>query len=428
INTDITPEYASKLGAAYGTLLKGNGKIGISCDRNPSTKMIKSAFISGLLTTGVEVYDLQVMLLPITRSAIRFYKLDGGIHISALKLDPFRLYIDVVDKNGCNIDREMERKIETIFIREDFLRCEGDCIKEVVSISDYSNFYLHTLINSVKDTDLKYRIVLNTSSDDAANMINYLLSEIGCEVELLNLKLVNSKTRKESMKNEDVRFFASHVKMGKYDLGVSVDSSSEKMMMLIDDKGRIVNEEMFLALVAVMIMKSGGGGTVVVPLSASYAIEKIAEKYNGKVVRSKTSAQDIMYKLMGSEQQDMKDQFSLHFDAMGGLVKILEFMAKNKCKLSDLVDEIPSIYMNKQEVECPWNAKGKVIREIIQEHGEDVIETTEGVKIFKNGGWVLILPDAELPICRIISESYSEEFAEELSTAYADRVRRISNS
>ena len=49
------------------------------------------------------------------------------------------------------------------------------------------------------------------------------------------------------------------------------------------------------------------------------------------------------------------------------------------------------------------------------------------MKIFKNGGWVLILR-AELPIYGIISESYSEEFAEELSTAYADRVRRISNS
>jgi len=256
--------------------------------------------------------------------------------------------------------------------------------------------------------------------------MSYLLSEIGCEVELLNLKLVNSKTKKESMKNEDVRFFTSHVKMGNFDLGVSVDSSSEKMMMLIDDKGRIVNEDMFLALVAIMFMKSGGGGTVVVPLSASYAIEKIAEKYGGKVIRSKTSAQDIMYKLMGSRQKEMMDQFTLYFDAIGGLVKILEFMAKNKCRLSDLVDEIPSIYMNKLEVECPWNAKGKVIREIIQDHGKDVIETTEGVKIYKNGGWVLILPDAELPICRIISESYSEEFAEELSTAYADRIRKIS--
>lgn len=425
INTDITPEYASKLGAAYGTLLKGNGKIGVSCNNNPSSKMIKSSFISGLLTTGVEIYDFKEILLPVTRSAVRFYKLDGGIHISTIKSDPFRLYIDVLDKNGCNIDRGIERKIESIFVREDFARCEGDCIKEVVTVPDYSSFYLRTLINSVEDTNLKYKIVLNTNSQDTANIMSQLLKEIGCELELLDLQLVNSKTGKESMKNEDVRFFTSHVKMGKYDLGVSIESSSEKMM-LIDDKGRIVTEDMFLALIALLFFKSGGGGTVVVPLSASHVVEKIAEKYGGNVIRSKTSVQDIMYKLVGSGQPEMMDQFTLHFDAMGGLVKILEFMAKNKCKLSELVDEIPSIHMNKREVDCPWSAKGKVIREIIQEHGNETIETTEGVKIYKDGGWVLILPDAELPICRIISESYSEEFAEELSTVYADKIREIS--
>lgn len=428
INTDITPEYASKLGAAYGTLLKGKGKVGVSCDNNPSTKMIKSAFISGLLTTGVEVYDLQVMLLPITRTAVRFYKLDGGIHISSLGTEPYKLLIDVLDKNGCNIDRGTERKIETIFIREDFLRCEGDCIKEVKNINDYSNFYLQTLINSVKDRDLKYRIVLNSTLADTAKVIKYLLSEIGCEVELMDLKIGKSLNKKDSLKDRNVSLFIERVKSGNYDLGVSVDGSSEKMLVLVDDKGRIVTEDMFLALVTIMCMKTYGGGTVVVPLSASFAIEKIASKYGGKVIRSKTSAQDIMYKLIGSKQQEMMDQFTLYFDAMGGLIKIIEFMAKNKCKLSDLVDEIPVIYMNKLEVECPWNAKGKVIREIIQEHGNDMIETTEGVKIYKNGGWVLILPDAELPICRIISESYSEEFAEELGTAYADKIRKISKT
>jgi len=54
------------------------------------------------------------------------------------------------------------------------------------------------------------------------------------------------------------------------------------------------------------------------------------------------------------------------------------------------------------------------------------IETLEGVKIFKDGGWVLVLPDAEQPVCRIKSESYSAEFAEELTNFYVNKVREIS--
>jgi mannose-1-phosphate guanylyltransferase / phosphomannomutase len=118
----------------------------------------------------------------------------------------------------------------------------------------------------------------------------------------------------------------------------------------------------------------------------------------------------------------------MHFDAMAALVKILDFMSLNNYKLSDLVDMIPDFYINKQEVECPWNAKGKVIREIIQEKNSDVIETIEGVKVYRDDGWVLVLPDSELPICKIISESSSAEFAEELSNIYVNKIREISRS
>ena len=60
----------------------------------------------------------------------------------------------------------------------------------------------------------------------------------------------------------------------------------------------------------------------------------------------------------------MLDQFTMHFDAMAGLVRILDFMGQNNYKLSELVDMIPHFHMDKREVDCPWDAKGKVIRRI----------------------------------------------------------------
>jgi len=89
---------------------------------------------------------------------------------------------------------------------------------------------------------------------------------------------------------------------------------------------------------------------------------------------------------------------------------------------------IPEFYINKKDVECPWNAKGKVIRQIIEDEDAESVETLEGVKIHQNGGWVLVLPDAEQPICRVISESYSQEFAEELTAIYVNKIREISRS
>lgn len=428
INVDITPEYASKLGAAYGSIFKGRGKVGISCDGSASSHMLKISFISGLLSAGMEIYELGKMLLPITRSAIRFYRLDCGIHISTSTDDSARLSVDFLDGKGSNIDRSIERKIENAFIREDFSRCEGDCIRGIKQIPDYSRFYLSSIINGVKSKNIKYRIALNSRSAFIMDTISELLQEIGCDVEKTNLRLMNAKTMRESMTYSDVKFFTSHIKLGNFDLGVSIEDSSEKMM-LVDNRGRIVTEDMFIALISIMLLKTIQGGTVVVPISASQVVDQIAVEYNGKVLRTKTSAQDLMGKLLGNEaKQEMLDQFTMHFDAIAGLIKILDFMSMNNKSLSELVDMIPDFHINRQEVECPWDAKGKVIRQIIQENKSEAIETLEGVKIYRNGGWVLVLPDAEQPVCRVISESHSAEFAEELTNIYVNKIREISRS
>jgi len=426
INVDITPEYASKLGAAYGAVFDGKARVCVSCDRTNSANMLKISFISGLLSSGLEVFDLGNLLLPMTRSAVRFYRLDGGIHISTSVDDKARLFIDFLDKNGSNIDRNLERKIENAFIREDFKRCEGDCIKPVETVPDYWKYYLRNIINNVKSIKINLRVALYSNSEFVAETMSTVLKELCCEAKIIRQKLINPKTRKQSDLAADVRYFAHYVHMKEFDLGVSIEDNSEKMM-LVDDKGRIITEDMFIALVSLILFKTIQGGVVVVPISASEVVEKIAVQNNGKVLRAKTSLQDIMGKMLCNEvKEGMLEQFTMHYDAIAGLVHILDFISLNNYRLSDLVDMIPDFHIKRKEVECPWNAKGKVIREIIQESDGKRIETLEGVKIFQDNGWVLVLPDAERPVCKVISEGYSEEFAEELSSIYVNKIREIS--
>jgi len=130
----------------------------------------------------------------------------------------------------------------------------------------------------------------------------------------------------------------------------------------------------------------------------------------------------------GQKKTFLSDQFTLNFDALGSIIKIMDYMKSNSIKLSQLVDEIPSFHMIKKEVECPWNAKGKVIRKIIEESYNEKMELMEGVKIYKDGGWVLVLPDSEKPVCKVIGEGYSQEFAESLTDTFANRVKEIGMS
>lgn len=428
INVDITPEYASKLGASYGATLNGQGSVGISYDGSSSAKMLKLSFASGLLSAGVKVVDIGKMLLPVTRSAIRFYKLDGGIHISTSNSTLNRLNVDFLDSKGCNILRSAERKIENLFIREDFKRCEGDCIKEVKTVSGYSEFYMRNVANSIKSQKLPLKISLSSRSRFIANTIIELLTELGCHVDDTSPKLSNVKLMNNTSSSDEVKFFTSHVRAEGYDLGVSIEENSEKLM-LVDNTGRIVTGDMFIALVSLILFKMMKGRTIVAPISASHVLEKIADENEGRILRTKTSHQDIMACIMGKEaKEEMLEQFTMHFDAISGLVKILDFMVSNNYKLSELIDMIPDIHINKNEVACPWQAKGKVMRRIMEENKGDTVETLEGIKIFKDKGWVLVLPDAEQPLCKVISEGYSEEFAKELTDIYVNKIREITRS
>ena len=455
INTDITPEFAARLGAAYGSLNGNKGDIGISCDDSLAALMIKNAFVSGLLSSGIQVCDFSRLLLPTMRSAVRFYKLGGGIHISICNGAKSRLVIDFLDKKGSNIDRNAERKIENAFLRDDFNRCEGDCLKSVKMVHGFHDFYLKNILHSVKSGKLNYRIVLKTGSPFVVKVIEELLVELGCEVETGNLEqtevLTDIATRRRAGKSDqslpdsaaenlaeenrfpnieltDMGHFCSNVRHGKFDLGVFIEESCEKMI-LVDGRGRLVTEDMFIALISLVLFKTIKGRTVMVPVSASDVVEKIASEYSGSIVRTKTSPRDIMGKLLGKDaKEELLEQFTMNFDAVAGLVKLLDFMAYNSLSLSELIDMIPEIHMHKQEVECNWNAKGKVIRKLIQENSGSKVETLEGVKIYSEGGWVLVLPDAEKPVCSVIGESVNTEFAEELTNIYARKVREISRS
>jgi mannose-1-phosphate guanylyltransferase/phosphomannomutase len=420
INLNITPEFASKVGVSFGSILNKKSKIAVSYNGVSSAFMLSSSVIAGLLSAGNKVYDFGKLLLPMTRTAIKFYGLDGGIHISAPLDKNDCLTIDFLDASGSNINRSLERKIENVFIREDFTRCDVNDISTVSNINDFSSFYVRNILNKVKFKNFNYKVLFSSDSELVEETLKNVLGELGCKAEKMNIAKVG-----QSISTDDLTYFANYVRLSRSEIGVIIDSTSEKMI-LVDEKGKIINEDMYLAIVALILFKNFNGCTAVVPISASNVMEALAHQYNGKILRTKTSIQEIMTGLNSTSNEEKDtEQFSFYFDAIESLAKIMDFMFTNKLKLSQLVELIPDFHVKKKEVECPWELKGKVIRSLAEDKSGEKVELLEGVKIYKDGGWVLILPDAEKPVCRIIGEGMNEEFAEELTDVYVEKIKQI---
>ena len=425
INLDITPEFVSKLSGTFGANFKKKSKIGISHDGKSCSQMFFNSMIAGLLSAGIEVYSFEKMILPMTRNAVKFYRLSGAIHITTVIEDNGRLQIDFLDAQGANINKNLERSMENTFIREDFSRCDAHDISKVNIVNNFNSFYIRNILNSVKSKTINLKVLLNCESEFAQEIVKLMITELGCKIECTNLSVLSSKKGLDYGANEEISYLANYVRLSGCDLGVYIDNNCEKLY-LIDDRGRVINQDLFLAVSTLILFKKYKGSTAVVPVSASNVMEQIAQKYNGKILRTKTSVQDIMHNLtLNSSQEVVEEQFAYYFDALRSLVKILDFLESNKLKLSDLVDTIPEFYINRKVVDCPWDMKGKVIRNIVEDKDALNKELIEGVKIHKENGWVLILPDAEEPVCSIIGEAANEEFAQELTDFYAKKIKEL---
>ena len=415
----VTPEYITKLGLVYGSLLKGNGKIGIACSNKSVSKLVKMAFQVGMISEGIEVYDFSQILTPMLRLAIRFYRLDGGIYINDRGNDN-TINIEILNKNGCNIESSIERKIENIYNQEDVIKCDVSQIKPIVSIDEYKLFYEMDIINKIRYTNMNLKIAVNTSSSMVKDILSKILNYMKCDTKFLDIKSKDFLYKQD----EDKDIFSSFVKVGNFDLGVDINENGEKLT-LIDKKGRVIKDDMYQILVILIQLIRGQKKIVVAPMTASSVIEDLAKQYGGEIKRTKSSVSELMNEMYKSNEPEIIKQFEMYFDAIYGLINVLEFMKQNNYTLVDVYDMIPKFYMNKIEVACKKTDKGKIIKELIKENSSKNIETTEGVKIYTKEGWVLVLPSVEKSSVGIISEGTNMEVAKELGIIFKDKISGI---
>lgn len=174
------------------------------------------------------------------------------------------------------------------------------------------------------------------------------------------------------------------------------------------------------------MLKENNGGTIVTTVATSTAIYDIAEEYNGNVIA--TAVGDLLVArklkdedgLFGGEENGglIFPDFVYGRDAAMTVAKILEIIAKEKKPLSELVSELPEYYSEKMKIECPDDKKSEVMNKIAKEIDDTTdynIDTTDGVKILRDDGWIIIRPSGTEPIFRCFAESDSQEKSTEMT-------------
>ncbi len=416
INTDISPFLAAKIGAAFGSMKKG-GKIALASDGSGAADMIKSAVKSGLMSTGAKVFDFGTQQIPVTRAGVYSHNLCGGIHIcSYCDSGGGACHLDILDSNGSNISFQEERKMERILNFEEFTMKDPDNIHKPAYIGEYKFYYLENILSSLKCEKINQKVYFGFSGikQGVEEILLSAAEELGATFYFKENVNLNDE--------ESVKKFAEETVLRDCAFGVVFDRFCEKMI-LVDDRGSIIDEDLYKAVTSLIIMKKYKNPLIVAGVSAPGVIDKLAEKYSARVLRTKESELDIMQVMSNDkENSEMREEFLFAFDAPGAAIKILDYLNYENITLSSLVSEIPAFYVVRKEVPCKTGDKGKIIKEISKESKQN---SDTGVKIEEENARVLIIPHATRPLCRIICESPNEEYAEAITEIYREKINEI---
>lgn len=440
-NIEITPEFALKLGAAYGASLEKGCHVITSRDSHPASRMINRAIICGLVSVGVNALDYRFMPTPVSRYSLKSTKAKGGVHVRISPKDPRAFLIEFFDDEGINVDRAFERKIENIFFREDFRRTVMEEVGDIEfpsrAIDAYlDGFYNHIDADVIKKANLK--VVIDHGFGNASLVLPHLLGRLGTNTVSLNAYTDPVRGRQTgAIRSKSLTELANIVLTLHADAGLWVDVDGERLV-LIDEKGRIVSGYSLLNLFLELVLKANSGGVVVVPVTAPQTVESICHPLGGKVKRVKSSPRSLMQEALSDrkiviagdgEGGFIFPKFIPSFDAMYSFAKLLEIRAKTQEPISKVVDRLPTFYMASRSAECSWNDKGRIMRHIIEDAKNGRMELLEGVKLFLDSNrWVLVMPDPAEPILHLVAEAENQDAAAKLVRHYESRIEALKSS
>ena len=434
-NIEITPEFAAKIGSAYGAYLGKSAYVITSRDAHKVNRMIKRSMISGLLSAGVRVGDLQTAPIPVVRYELGKEGETGGIHVRQSPYDGRLVDIKFFDANGNDIAIQQEKAIEQLFFREDFKRATleevGDLTVPPRALEYYKNGFLKA-IDTVAIRSANFKIVLDYAFSSASIIFPSILGELGLEIVALNAYVNPAKvTKTEAEFKHSLSQLSDIVTTLKADAGFLIDTGAEKVFF-VDERGRIVPDSLALVLVAELVMRTHKKGTIAVPVHVSSVIEDLADRFGMQVKRTPSNARQICAAARDKDVVFMADgaggyifpEFQPAFDAMYAIGKILEMMGKEKIQFNRISRDIPPFEVLHKKVPCSWDKKGQTMRCAIAEAKGKKAELIDGVKIHFGKSWVLLVPDSDEAYFHVWVESDNEQTAKDMMHEYIEKVRR----
>ncbi len=431
-NVELSCEMAIKLAEAFGSMLPVGSKVYLSRDYHKSSRMLKRAFFSGLLSSGIDVVDIHIAPSNIARFGIKEGKdIVAGVHFRQSVTNQQSTEILFFTNEGLHIDTNTEKNCERVFFRESFRRVNFDeigQISEKVNLKDkYKKAVLKTLNTDaikIKKPRVAVDLLFGSTVDiypeilNALNVDNIVLNAYADDKKLNRLPALIEKSKDDLSKI---------VKQLGMDIAYVIYPNGQKLEMISNHGEALSPHVQLLTVLKLLNMSSKNEKSkVYLPVSTPDFLDSEFEnltiergKFSG-VKANKLKEYDLIANLSGNFAFC---EFAYSYDAIFASIKILEMASEADMSLQEIKDSLPMFYFNYEKVPCASKLKGKMMRKFMEASVGKEASFVDGVKIMiKKNDWILMLPDQHSDHLNIYVQAKDASDGEAIFNEFASKI------
>lgn len=404
VDYDLTPERATRIGAAFAAVLGEMGNIAIATDGSQQGMMLKHALTAGAVSRGADVLDMGYCGMSQFEFAIRNLGLSGGIFVRTKAQDPHYAQLILCDAYGARLSSGDQRKFDRELEMGAHRPSTASGLGIVERTTGTTRAYEAELIRRIR---LK-RIPINS--------VSIIIAADTTVYDTVARVLLPYGFRVRFMQERDEDKLHKAMVHANAELGCIVNA--ENVMETVIYRDRYIDENELLTIFLLDFLRHGGKKDIVVHAN-------VPDEYIGLLCENGARTQRVPFErskwLKAAWQKDA--YLPEIFEPEGRIIKLASLQAEGK--LDMYLNALPKVYISEAETGCSWREVGRILRSLVETESDNKVELMDGVKIKSDNGWILVRPDNGFTACRIIAGSYEQEYASELCDLYLSKVRAI---
>jgi mannose-1-phosphate guanylyltransferase / phosphomannomutase len=441
-NVDISPELGVRLAKAWASGFEKGSYITASRDTSRIARVLKRALMVGCNSVGVNVNDLELATVPVTRHHVRVRGNRAGLTVRLSPDDPQSVVIRFFDQRGIDLSESDQRRVERMYHREEFRRVTAGEIGDIDFSPRTIELYTADVVEAFglrPDAGRELKLVLDVSYGAASFVMPNLLSKVGADVLSINAYAQTPGMIAVDPAASEARV-ADAVRGSGADLGAVIDAGGERLT-LIDGTGRVLtDDEAVIVFIELSTVNGAAGdgaagadaGRVALPVTASDRVVRLCEARGLELMLTPLSPSGLLEAAASGGVSFASDRrggyvfpaFLPAFDAAAALARLVTQLGLGSRSLAEMVDAAPPMPILHEEVATPLEQKGLIMRTLMERLTEEGAELVlvDGIKVVSEAGWALVVPDPEDPVTHVWAEGSDLAQSEALVSAYVERI------